>query len=73
MNSKKSKKKVCEKCGSSNLKTKSTTYPVQMGERQMNIGRVSVKECQDCLSLHPTQKGEEKIERAMGAFSNLFG
>lgn len=73
MKSKKSIKNECGKCGSSNLKSKITTFPVHVGERQMNIGLVSVKECQDCLSLQPTLKGQEKIDRATGAFFNLFG
>ena len=65
MNTKKKAKQVCEKCGSKELKNRSTTYPMQLGERQINIGRVAVKECLECHFLMPTTAGKEKIGRCI--------
>lgn len=56
-------KRVCEQCGSRNLKARMTTYPVHMAGKQLNIGRVSVRECLDCHTLVPTEVGKEKIAR----------
>ena len=57
--------KTCEKCGSQNFKTHLATYPVKLETKQINIGRVSVKECMDCNALTPTKAGQEKITRCM--------
>lgn len=65
-------KKVCEKCGSSNLKTHTTTYPMKLGAKQLNVERVWVKECMDCHDFKPTKAGEEKIERCVATFMRLF-
>ena len=43
--------KLCEKCGSKNLKNSRTTFTVIVAGRQMNVGRVSVRECIDCYSV----------------------
>lgn len=64
--------KSCEKCGSQNVKTHPTTYPVHTPERQIDIGRVWVKECFDCGVLIPTKAGQEKIERNVWALMSLF-
>ncbi len=64
-------RKICETCGSENLKTHQTTYPVKLGSKQLNIGRVSVRECMDCHSLRPTKAGQEKIARCSIAFMSL--
>ena len=37
--------RVCEKCGSKNLRNFRTTFPVVIEGKQMNVGRVSVREC----------------------------
>jgi len=65
-------KKSCENCGSYHLKTCLTTYPIQIKTKQLNVGRVSVKECLDCHALMPTKAGKEKIERAMMMFMSLM-
>ena len=67
--------KTCEKCGSQNLKTHLVTYPVKMETKQIDVGRVSVKECLDCNNMIPTKAGNEKIERCMMnvAFMSLLG
>lgn len=64
--------KLCEKCGSQNLKTCLRTYPLQIEAKQLNVERVSVKECMDCYHLEPTIAGEKKILRCMGTFMMLF-
>lgn len=69
----KSAKKSCEKCGSQNLKTHLTTYPMKLGAKQINVGRVSVKECLECHALMPTKAGKEKIARCTMAVMSLPG
>ncbi len=66
--------KNCEKCGGKNIKTHLTTYPLKLENKQINVERVSVKECMDCRTLKPTKAGENKIERCMMtmAFMTLF-
>ena len=63
---------VCQKCGSKIYKNRVTTYPVFLPGRQINIGRVAVKECAECFSLVPTPKGVEKIERCLGNMVGIF-
>ena len=64
--------KSCEHCGGQNIKSHSTTYPVILGEKQLNIGRVWVKECLDCNSMKPTKAGQEKIDRNTLVFMQLM-
>lgn len=68
----KATKKPCEKCGSQNLKTHLTSYPLKIEDKQLNVERVSVRECMDCHHLHPTLAGDKKIMRSMSAFIMLF-
>lgn len=72
MKTTKKSKKSCENCGSSNLKTCLRTYPIQIKTKQLQVGRVSVKECLDCYAMMPTTAGKEKIERAMMMFMSLM-
>lgn len=71
MKSTKKPGKTCDECGSQNLKTHLTTYPVKVGTKQLNVGRVSVKECMDCNTLTPTKAGQEKIARCTMSFMSL--
>lgn len=64
--------KLCESCGGKNTKTHLTTYPIKMGEKQINVGRVSVRECMDCHTMKPTKAGQEKIGRCMMTFMLLM-
>ena len=64
--------KLCEACGGQNTKIHLTTYPVKMGEKQINVGRVSARECMDCYAIKPTKAGQEKIERCMMTFMSLL-
>lgn len=57
--------RTCEQCGGKNLEARRTTYPVKMEEKQLNVERVSVRECMDCHALMPTKAGQEKITRCM--------
>lgn len=72
MSTTKQSKKLCEKCGSQNIKAHRITYPINIAEKQLNIGRVSVRECMDCHDIKPTQAGEEKIARGTMTFMSLL-
>lgn len=65
-------KKVCEQCGSHNTKTHLATYPVKIVDKQLDIGRVSVRECMTCHSMAPTKAGQEKIARCTMSFMFLL-
>ena len=45
---------------------------MEIGERKIVVGRVSVRECLDCNHKEPTKAGKEKIARAMMAFMGLM-
>lgn len=68
MNTAKKSGKLCESCGGQNTKTHLATYPVKMDKRELNVERVSVRECMDCHAIHPTQAGQSKIQRCMMTF-----
>lgn len=71
-NTTKQSQKLCEQCGSKNIKARRMTYPIQIGKKQLTIGRVSVKECVDCHAIKPTIAGEEKIARGTLTFMSLL-
>lgn len=63
----------CPLCKGIQFKKKCTTYPMRMFDgRQVNIGRVSVYECQQCNHLIPTKAGAKKIDRCFAAMAPLF-
>ena len=64
--------KSCESCGGQNLKSHPTTWPVDMGEKKLTIGRMWVMECLDCNAMQPTKAEHEKIARGMMAFMELM-
>ena len=64
-------KKTCESCGG-NIKTHMATFPVKLGPKQLNVGRVSVRECMDCHAMKPTKAGQEKIARCTMSFMMLL-
>ena len=66
------KKILCDHCGGTNLKTRSTTYPVQIGKQQLRIRRVPIRECIDCHCITPTSAGKEKIEVITTTFMSLM-
>ena len=68
----KKSKKPCESCGGQNIKSHPTTWPVDMGEKKLTIGRVWVRECLDCNAIEPAKAGNEKIARGMMAFMDLM-
>ena len=43
-----------------------------MGEKQLAVQRVWVRECLDCNAMKPTKAGQEKIARGMSAFMMLM-
>jgi len=65
-------KKKCEACGSNDIKTHMATFPVKLGPKQLNVGRVSVRECMDCHAMTPTKAGQEKIARCTMSFMMLL-
>jgi hypothetical protein len=69
---KKAKSKfVCSECGGTSSQNKVTTYPLQLAAKQLNVGRVAVKECLLCHHLTPTPTGQQKIARCIAAFTAL--
>jgi hypothetical protein len=72
MKTTKKTKKTCENCGSDNLKACLKTYPIKIETKQLNVGRVSVRECLDCYAMMPTEAGKEKIGRAMMMYMSLM-
>lgn len=66
-------KKICQNCGGQNLKIHLSTYPVKMGDKQLNVGRVSIKEYLVCHFLMPTKAGQDEIGRCMIPFMSLLG
>lgn len=65
-------KKTCDVCGSQNLKARQKPYPVKLGDKTVEVQRVSVRECMDCFAIKPTQAGQEKIARCMMTFISLL-
>ena len=72
MTTNKKSEKICEQCGGKNLEARRTTYPIKMETKQLNIERVSVRECMDCHALMPTKAGQEKITRCMMNFMMIL-
>ena len=68
----KPKTRTCRKCGSGNLKRRSTTYPLTLPGRQLNVERVKVHECSDCGHLMPTPEGEAKLLRCLQVFGEML-
>ena len=70
---KKTKKSCCAACNGENTKTYLMTYPVKLGKKQLDVGRVSVRECLDCGVIKPTQAGQAKVERSAAMFMSICG
>ena len=60
---------VCSECGGTSYQNRVTTYPLHLAGKQLNVGRVAVKECLLCHHLTPT--GQQKIARCIAAFTAL--
>jgi hypothetical protein len=54
------------------LKRRSTTYPLVLPGRQINVARVQVDECGECGHLMPTPAGQEKLQRCLQTFSGML-
>lgn len=59
------KKKICEQCGSENLKDRRATYPLKVGNRDVEVQRVSIRECIDCHAFMPTEVVLSRLCRAV--------
>ncbi|MGA7540732.1 MAG: hypothetical protein WBW93_18390, partial [Steroidobacteraceae bacterium] len=66
------KPRTCEKCGSGALKRRSTTYPLMLPGRQINVARVQLHECADCGNLTPTAAGQAKLQRCLAAVGAML-
>jgi YgiT-type zinc finger domain-containing protein len=66
------KPRTCEHCGSVDLKRRSTTYPLLLPGRQINVARVKVHQCADCGHLMPTPEGQEKLQRCLQVFGSML-
>lgn len=63
---------VCEHCGSEEYERRTTTYPVFIQNRQIDVGRVAVRVCADCQHMFPTKAGQEKINRCIGNMLEFY-
>lgn len=63
---------TCQTCGSRDLKRRSTTYPLTLPGRQINLERVKVFECSACGHLMPTPEGEAKLQRCLEVFGEML-
>ena len=66
------KARTCEKCGGRDLKRRSTTYPLILPGRQINVARVKAHECSHCGHLMPTPEGEAKLLRCLQVFGEML-
>lgn len=66
------KPRTCPKCGGRDLKRRSTTYPLSLPGRQINVERVKVHECSQCGHLMPTPEGEAKLARCLQVFGQML-
>jgi YgiT-type zinc finger domain-containing protein len=66
------KKRTCEQCGSENLKARRASYPLKVGKRDIEVRRVSLRECLDCHKLMLTEVGQEKVNRCREVFVDLL-
>jgi YgiT-type zinc finger domain-containing protein len=66
------KPSTCQQCGGNVLKPRSTTYPLILPGRQINVARVKVHECTDCGHLMPTPEGQQKLQRCLQVFSGML-
>jgi hypothetical protein len=66
------KTSTCQNCASGALKRLSTTYPLTLPGRRLDVARVQVLQCADCGHLMPTSAGQAKLERALHAFGALL-
>jgi hypothetical protein len=64
--------RICEKCGASDLKRRSSTYPLVLPGQQINVGRVQVDACGKCGHLKPTPAGQEKLRRCLDVFAGML-
>ena len=63
----------CPLCQGTTFTKKLTTYPLRTVDgRQIIIGRVAVRECDNCHHLIPTKAGSEKISRCMATMTQLL-
>jgi YgiT-type zinc finger domain-containing protein len=67
------KARSCPKCGGTDLKRRSKTYPLLLHGRQINVGRVSVLECAACGHLTPTEEGKAKLQRFLQVAGGVLG
>lgn len=54
------------------LRRKIAPFPVQMGERTIEVGRVAMNICDQCGAKVPTQAGKEKIDRCVANVVAMF-
>jgi YgiT-type zinc finger domain-containing protein len=66
------KPRTCQNCGSRTLKPRSTTYPLLLPGRQINVARVKLHECADCGHLMPTPEGQAKLQRCLQVFIGIL-
>ncbi len=66
------KPRTCQKCDGRVLKRRSTTYPLVLPGRQINVARVQVDECGECGHIMPTPTGQQKLDRCLQTFAGML-
>jgi YgiT-type zinc finger domain-containing protein len=66
------KPRTCQQCGAAALKRRSTTYPLVLPGRQINVARVQVDECGECGHLVPTAAGRDKLQRCLQSLAGML-
>jgi YgiT-type zinc finger domain-containing protein len=66
------KSNSCTNCNNAVLRKKTATFPVKLGERTIEVGRVAMNICDQCGAMIPTKAGKEKIERCVSNVKAMF-
>ena len=66
------KPRTCQQCGARDLKRRSTTYPLILPGRQINVARVQVDACSKCGHLMLTPAGQDKLQRCLHVFTGML-
>ena len=64
--------RTCPNCGGRTRKRRSTTYPLVLPGRRIDVARVKVHECCDCGHLMPTPEGQDKLERCLQVLGRML-
>jgi hypothetical protein len=69
---------ACTACGSTRLRRRIATYPVELREppslagKQIHVHRVALYACESCEHLMPTAAGRAKVQRCVARGIEFF-